>query len=188
MYTLTNFNSFIRDSDGGSIPFDSRNSTYLETIKILLKKKLVVVNKDNEITELRPDEKLLKSAPVINLDDFKAKAKQDIDEAARLARYRYITPNQFEVYLLKSQEAEKYKAAGYPQDDSEYLWLLAGKRKDNTTKEVADDIINKANLWKKMASTVEKIRLDGKADLDTKIKDTTIISSRDATIAALDDI
>lgn len=97
-----------------------------------------------------------------------ADAHKKIDSAAGDARARYITvaPGQDAVYSLKKEQAEVYKAAGYPADTTDYQLIQAEADASGTTTTIACDfILSKAAQWVQLAANIEQIRQSAKRQI-----------------------
>lgn len=194
MYTLTTNNNIIRDSDGAIIPLDPRNSDYISAVTFLLGENLVTVDSNNRILTTTPDGSDLHEVVIPDLATLRIAAKALIDDAAGRARGRYITvaPGQDATYIAKAMDADKFKAANYlPADASGFPWIqaeVAANGGSLTVHQATDGIIAQRDQWYQLGTAIEAIRIGGKLDIDTRIKDTTIAASRDATIAQLNSI
>jgi len=94
-----------------------------------------------------------------------ADAHARIDNAAGEARARYITvaPGQDAVYALKKEQAESYKAEGYPVDTTKYLLIQAeANAMASSTTVACDYILATANQWMQLAAAIEQIRQSAK--------------------------
>ncbi len=92
-------------------------------------------------------------------------AHDTIDKSSGEARARYITvaPGQDAVYALKKEQAEAYKAAGYPADTTSYPLIQAEATASTSTPTVACDfILTKAGQWVQLAAVIEQIRQSAK--------------------------
>jgi len=95
-------------------------------------------------------------------------ASERVDEAAGKARARYITwqPGQEAVYQLKREQAQAYKAAGYPADASPWPLIDAeAQARGISEQQVADEILAIADAWMQKAAQIEAIRMKAKADI-----------------------
>ena len=95
-------------------------------------------------------------------------AKQYIDIAAGEARNRYISTGvgQEATYLIKSQQAKEYAAAGYT--GTVPIFIAAEALATNTTPQVAADVIIATETqWFMLASEIEKLRRTAKIHIDT---------------------
>ena len=101
------------------------------------------------------------------LDSTIYEAKLNLDKRAGVARARYITvaEGQDGTYLLKAQDAQAYKDAGYPADLTPYpfvageLAAITPVDPPATAAQVADSILTMAAQWKPLAAYIEQVRL-----------------------------
>ena len=189
-YKLTQTGNTIIDLDtGANIPVERGNRHFDQAFEVLALHSLVSIGLDGSYTFF-PDENLLFDYDKPSLDELKAQAKIEIDNQAGVTRSKYITvaPGQEATYISKEQQARAYKAAGYPASTADYPYIaaeVAANEGDLTATEAADQIIAKADEWAVLGAIIEQTRLAGKRDVDSRIKDTTVIAARDAAIAAL---
>ena len=99
----------------------------------------------------------------ISLDAIKEQAAIDIDNQAGLTRVKYITdvPGQAATYLLKADQATKYKAGNY-QGAIPGLVQSEATARGISAQQAADDIIAEQARWVALATRVETIRRRGK--------------------------
>lgn len=119
----------------------------------------------------------------------KTKAKIVIDEAAGVARTRFITevPGQALTYQEKAEEAADFVAAGYPTDLSNYPFIQGEMDATGKTKEqTADDILAQKSAWIGFGAEIEKYRIGGKKQVD-EAADIETVDTIVATIIALVD-
>lgn len=102
----------------------------------------------------------------VSLDAIKAQAVIDIDNQSGLTRAKYITdvPGQAATYLLKADQATKFKDANYQgavpglvQSEATALGISA--------QAAADAIITEQDRWVALAASVETIRRLGKENV-----------------------
>ncbi|MFZ5544410.1 MAG: hypothetical protein ACOZJZ_12690 [Pseudomonadota bacterium] len=120
------------------------------------------------------------------LDDAKAQAHAQIDQAAGAARLRYITevPGQQAVYLRKEEQAREFKAAGYPAEAvPPYVAAEVNAMPEGTTpQQAADTIIAIADQWQlTLSPLIEQERLKGKRAVTAA---TTLAAVQAAALAA----
>ncbi len=99
------------------------------------------------------------------LSDVITESLQMIDASAGKTRYKYITsvPGQDATYRAKRQDAEAYKAAGYPADATPYPWVSAeATATGNTPQVAADNILATVAAWTTKGSQIEGERIKGK--------------------------
>lgn len=91
-----------------------------------------------------------------------------VDQAAGRARARYITvaPGQEITYLLKGQQAEAYKAAGYTGQVPPMIEAEANAV-GCSPQEAADDILAQQALWVVKAAQIEASRRSWKLSIAT---------------------
>jgi len=124
----------------------------------------------------------------------KKAAKASVDAAAGAASTKYITvgDGQEGRYQLKAQQADAYKAAGYPADTSPYPMVQAEADATGASPQAAcDNIISIRDQWVTVAAKIEKERIAGKLAIDTLPAAATlsdIKAARDAATTALDGI
>lgn len=102
----------------------------------------------------------------ISLDAIKAQAAIDIDNQAGLTRGKYITdvPGQAATYLLKADQATKYKAGNY-QGAIPGLVQSEATARGISAQQAADDIIAEQDQWVALTTGVETIRRLGKVNV-----------------------
>lgn len=127
------------------------------------------------------------------LVEQKTEAKRLVDEAAEVARLRYVTTGsaQAMVYLRKETEADAYKLAGYPAVGSpnEYPHLTQeAANTGQTEQQVADLIIATRDLWIEKSALIEGERMGGKKNVDDAADESAVDTARDNAVAALDAI
>ena len=92
-----------------------------------------------------------------------------IDQAAGAARSKYVTvaSAQDSTYVMKYQQAKAYVAAEYPEDTSQYYWLVAeATATGKTVKEVADGIKKNGDAWAEtVGPSIEAVRIAAKANI-----------------------
>lgn len=118
-------------------------------------------------------------------------AKQGIDGAASRARARHATviDGQDSMYMIKADEAQRYIAAGTPDNAVDYVLLQAESAALGITpQEQAVRVLEARDAWLLIAARIEAARISGKAALDGLQAFDAVIASRDSTIAVLDAI
>jgi hypothetical protein len=123
------------------------------------------------------------------LDQAKQTAKQVIDDAAGEARGRYITvaPGQDAVYVEKGKDAQAYKDAGYPVDETGYEFVTAEKNATGkTATQAADDLLAVGASWKGLAASIEELRINYKGQVDAAVDENTAIALGSKGAALLD--
>lgn len=102
----------------------------------------------------------------ISLDAIKAQATIDIDNQAGLTRVKYITdvPGQAATYLLKADQATKFKTANY-QGAVPGLVQAEATARGISAQQAADAIITEQDQWVALATGVETIRRLGKENV-----------------------
>lgn len=145
---------------------------------------------------LEDDEKLVEASARSYFDNFlvnklvklKVESKTKIDEAAGLARAKYLTlvPGQESVYAAKEADCRTYVAAGYPTDTTAFPWVTSGAKATGATAKVfADLVISKANLALTISVSIEELRTAGKIDIDKRTKESTVTESLNNTLTEL---
>ena len=102
----------------------------------------------------------------ISLDAIKAQAAIDIDNQSGLTRAKYITdvPGQAATYLLKADQATKYKDGNY-QGAIPGLVQSEATARGISAQQAADAIIAEQDQWVALATGVETIRRLGKENV-----------------------
>jgi acetyl-CoA acetyltransferase len=102
----------------------------------------------------------------VSLDAIKAQAAIDIDNQAGLTRAKYITdvPGQAATYLLKADQATKFKIANY-QGAVPGLVQSEATARGISAQAAADAIIAEQDQWVALATGVETIRRLGKENV-----------------------
>ena len=102
----------------------------------------------------------------VSLDDIKAQAAIDIDNQSGLTRAKYITdvPGQAARYLLKADQATKFKAANY-QGAVPGLVQSEATACGISAQLAADAIIAEQDQWVALTTGVETIRRLGKENV-----------------------
>jgi hypothetical protein len=111
-----------------------------------------------------------------------------IDEAAGFARDRYITTvsGQGAVYMIKADEAQAYKDAGYTGTVPPHIAAEAAETGQTAT-QIADMVLATRDVWvNTLSPTIEGLRLGGKANVTSAVTDDDIQAASAAAIAALD--
>ncbi len=132
--------------------------------------------------------------PPPTLAEAQADALAAIDIAAGVARSRYITTvnGQDATYLLKAADADRYKAAGYPDAQiASYPWVLAKAKAmvavpaaaDYQT--AADLIIATRDAWVVKGAAIEEARERGKAAVSAALNVAGVATARAAAEAEL---
>ena len=124
-----------------------------------------------------------------DLDEYKSKTKEEIDNYAGIIRSKFITtvPGQAETYLIKANECREYVNAGYPADTTSYPWVRAEMTAtDATAQEAVDTVLANEALWKTIGSSIEQIRLLAKRHVDQSTAIEDVISHRRLAISSFD--
>jgi hypothetical protein len=132
---------------------------------------------------------VLPGTPAEHLQSAKQSAKNRIDIKAGDTRAKYITsvPGQAETYTAKYEDAKQFAAAGYPLDTTNYPWVKADSEAYGITpKQAADNIIMLRNAWTNIGTTVEKIRLAGKTQVELATTVEQINAAADAAVSQLE--
>jgi len=126
------------------------------------------------------------------LDRLRTAATRSIDARAEQARLRFITPGagQSLVYAEKRAEAERFlelahepeSFAGFPLVEAEVL------RTRVPAKSIATVWAQKAEAWRRVAATIESIRLDAHDAIAAATDLAAIDVAVDAAIAAFDKV
>lgn len=132
------------------------------------------------------------SLPTPSLDDIKLIAKYTVDMFAGKVRQRFITTGsgQEMIYLRKEDQAEAFKAAGYPEGNlSDYPLIEAEAiATDDTGQQATDAILAQRDLWLSAGATIERVRREGKNTIDQQLSEAGVDVAKNATLAALDAI
>ncbi len=120
------------------------------------------------------------------LEEARALALLEVDQAAGAARARYITtaPGQEAVYMLKLEQARAYQAAGYAGAVPELIQAEADAL-GVTAQEAADLILATAAAWTAKAAQIERIRRGRKAEIEAAADVAAIEAARQAAITEL---
>lgn len=133
--------------------------------------------------------------PAPTLAEAQVAALAAIDAAAGRARGRYITTvdGQDATYLLKAQDAERYKAAGYPAAAiASYPWIKAKADATNVAPTAADYqaaanmILSTRDAWVPTGAAIEREREKGKAAVLAAGTASAVDAARAAASDALD--
>ena len=111
-------------------------------------------------------------APLSELDAAVINAKLLIDSAAGEAREKYITigKGQGATYIEKEKDAQAFKAAGYPIDETDYAYVTAEKNATATTATVAaDNVIAISSQWKSINANIEELRIQYKKECSESV-------------------
>ena len=126
------------------------------------------------------------------LDDLKRQAKTQINSvAAGLCIKHTRIGNLGHIHLLKAEQAQAFKDAGYPNDNlDDYPWIQQESIGLNkSAKKVADTILAKRDEWTKIIGpAIERERLKGRQKVKAAKSEKGIATARDAAIKALQDI
>ena len=113
-----------------------------------------------------------KPAPLSELDAAVLNAKSLIDSAAGEARAKYITigKGQEATYIEKEKDAQAFKAAGYPIDETDYAYVTAEKNATATTATVAaNNVIAISSQWKSINANIEELRIQYKKECSESV-------------------
>ena len=128
--------------------------------------------------------------PVVTLEEYKTNAKQLVDNEAAMARNKYTTGivHQGAIYILKSEQAQAFKDAGYPSGTiDDYPWIKEeADGLGQTYQECADGILAMRTQWADvLGPAIERQRLLGKKNIDDAVDEAAVDVARDAAIVAL---
>lgn len=132
--------------------------------------------------------------PPPTLAEAQAAALAAIDAAAGTVRARYITTadGQAATYMLKTADADRYKAAGYPAAQiAGYPWVLAKARAMVAApaaadyQAAADLIIATRDAWVVKGAAIEEARERGKAAVSSAVDVAGVAAARAAAEAEL---
>lgn len=132
-----------------------------------------------------------KPAEPSDLEKAKKRAKEFIDNCSCDARARYITvgAGQDAVYIEKEKQAQAYKDASYPADETGYELVTAQKNADSTSStQAADYILATASGWKIIAASIEELRISYKNQIDAAVDVNSVIALQNKGRALLDAI
>ena len=107
------------------------------------------------------------------LAECRARAIQSIDAAGEALRMAVINhmPTQTEEYRQVLQQAQGWRAAGYPETDEQpappdvVSWAMAKWREGWTARQAADDVLRVADQWAAVVSRIRMLRLVNKEDV-----------------------
>lgn len=124
------------------------------------------------------------------LEEFKTTNKHLIDNEAAMARVKYTTGivHQGSVYILKAEQAQAFKDAGYPSGTiNDYPWIKEeADGLGQTYQECADGILAMRAQWADvLGPAIERERLLGKKNVDDAVDETAVTAAKDAAIIAL---
>ena len=124
------------------------------------------------------------------LQEVKDEAKRLVDSEAALARVKYTTGiiHQGSVYVLKADQAQAFKDAGYPSGSiDDYPWIKEeADGLGDTYQDTADGILAKRDSWADvLGPAIERERLVGKKNIDDAVDETAVTTAKDAAITAL---
>jgi hypothetical protein len=123
------------------------------------------------------------------LSDYKSQAQDAIDQAAGLARARYITvaPGQEATYQAKAAEADAYVAAGSPADTTPYPILAAeAQARGISVSDMADLVRTTRDQWTQLAATIESMRIGGKLAVDAAADHASVDAAKESAVAQLE--
>lgn len=135
--------------------------------------------------------------PPLALADAQSAALLAIDNAAGSARARYITVvnGQAETYIAKATDAERYKAAGYPDTQiGNYPWVRAKAQALSATptavdyQTATDLILSTRDAWVAKGTLIEIARERGKAGALAASIAAEVEAARATAISALSQI
>ena len=167
-YKLTD-NGFIDLDTGASVPFIKGNRHFDKMMKLLVQQQLASYDTDGNPV-FTPDETTLISKDMPTLNELRESAFNAIDVEAGNTRARYITnvPGQAETYVLKAQQAQQFKDAGYPASTVAFPLLESEIDATGHTPTVAaNNIISKRDDWMTLAKLVETERRKGKLQVES---------------------
>lgn len=125
------------------------------------------------------------------LIEKKTEAKYPVDLAAENSRNKYLTTGSGQAisYLRKEDDAEKYKADGYPVigSPSEYPWITAEVNATGlSAQEAADAILAQRDAWLTLGTKIEEERRLGKLAIDAASDESEVNTARDNAVATLE--
>lgn len=126
--------------------------------------------------------------PEPTLAEAKAQAEADIDAAATRARYRYISPNKDATYLNKSNELDRWIAAGRPAEPAPgtFPYIELEARETNASIAATGAIIEAArDAWLQLDPLIEGIARGGKVEA---LAATTVGDAQAAAAAAVNNL
>ena len=132
--------------------------------------------------------------PPLSLAEAQTAARAVIDAEAGAARARYITTatGQEATYLLKADDADRYKASGYPDAQiASYPWVLARAKALTASpaaadyQAAADLIITTRDAWVLKGAAIEEARERGKAAVAAAVDVAGVETARAAAVAEL---
>lgn len=129
------------------------------------------------------DKSNIVSFDAIDIADYRASVKTNIDTAAEECRNRVITPGsgQAMTYLRKAEAAKEFLAGDMPDGPQKDRITDEATRLGVTLEQAAEAIVAIADGWEAMDRTVDKVRLDAKKEIDAA----TTLDDIDAVCAAI---
>lgn len=126
--------------------------------------------------------------PVPTLADVRAEATGTVDFKAEQVRLRYITAGsgQAGTYIEKAQQADSFKAAGYPASAVPPMVQAEADATGQTAQQACNTIIATRDQWLVKGAQIERERRRGKVNIDAAGDAAGVQAARDAAIAALD--
>lgn len=188
-YSASNNGFYTRDIHGDNIPADAVEITDAEHAALLTAQsigKRIEADANGYPVAVDPPRPIL--------SEVLTAALTAIDAAAGAARARYITTadGQESTYLLKSADADRYKAAGYPAAQiASYPWVLAKARAMVAApaaadyQAAADLIIATRDAWVVKGAAIEEARERGKAAVSAAVDVAGVETARAAAVAEL---
>ena len=190
-FKLLNSGGFFEIENNKHIPNSINNRDYQNAIKELESRDLSSYNSSG-VYMFYPDEIYLFSADEIiisTLEEYKEKAKYDIDDAAGNIRCKYITSvaGQDATYILKAEDAKNFKTANYPSKTLGNYPFIKGESEatGKTPKQVTDIILYTRLNWIAVAALIEKERIQGKVLITKANGENEIDSIVEQTLANL---
>lgn len=129
-----------------------------------------------DVTQEALDEAVAEA--LLTADDDKVQRAKDtafieVDNSAGNVRAELLTdvPGQELTYLKKEIDAEKFKAAGYPEVDiADYPWIQAeATARSDTGQQAADLILVQAAEWTIVGVAIEEERIRGKLRVEQQM-------------------
>lgn len=121
------------------------------------------------------------------IDAVKLRTLESIDEAAGVARLRYISsaPGQAETYMRKEAQARAWLAVGFAGPAPSFIAAEATAL-GVTARSVAEEVIALADFWENgKGPQIEAARIGGKAAVRAASNDQQVIAAGKAAIQAL---
>lgn len=190
-YTILVDKNIVKRNDGAFVPVDNSNSDWSDAKKFFVSSGLWSQENanTNTLSALTIDNINTFLPPLIPLEDIKKEAKRYIDNVAGGVRSKYITtsPGQEAIYIMKADDAQKFKNDGYPIPTlGSYPFVAAeAVATAKTPQQAADDIIAIRNAWVTKGSEIEQARILGKTAIHAATNESEVNDAKTDAYTAL---